>query len=252
MEVNPSLLPSPLRVSNLVSDLIEEQVMSKEKVVLITGASSGIGEATAKTLVASGHKVILTARSEDKLNALVEELGADNALAVCADATDFSSLENVVNAGVKHFGRLDVAFANAGMGVQTPGVEEGDPEQWQTMIDININALLYTAKLTLPHLRKTTGHFILTSSAAGRIALKGSVYGATKWFAYGFGQNLAEEMKPWQGRCTTIAPGMVNTPFFDEAKPDKLDPNDVAEAVLFAIEANPRCNVRELFLMPSN
>tara|TARA_R110001606_G_scaffold42610_7_gene113628 strand:+ start:484 stop:663 length:180 start_codon:yes stop_codon:yes gene_type:complete len=59
-------------------------------------------------------------------------------------------------------------------------------------------------------------------------------------------------MKPWQGRCTTIAPGMVNTPFFDEAKPDKLDPNDVAEAVLFAIEANPRCNVRELFLMPSN
>lgn len=222
------------------------------KIVLITGASSGIGEATAKTLVKHGHKVILTARSADKLNALVDELGADNALAIAADATDYSALETVVEKGVKHFGQLDVAFANAGMGVKTPGTEQGNVEQWRKMLDININALLYTAKLTLPHLRKTTGHFILTSSAAGRIPLKGSIYGATKWFTYGFGQNLAEEMKEWQGRCTTISPGMVNTPFFDEAKPDKLDPDDVAKAVLFAIEANPRCNVRELFLMPTN
>lgn len=226
--------------------------MSKEKVVLITGASSGIGEATAKTLVNNGHKVILTARSEHKLTALVDELGADNALAIAADATDFNELENVVVKGVEKYGRLDVAFANAGMGVNAAGTENGDIDEWRKMLDININALLYTAKLTLPHLRKSTGHFILTSSAAGRIALKGSVYGATKWFAYGFGQNLAEEMKEWQGRCTTIAPGMVNTPFFDEAKPDKLDPTDVADAVLFAIEANPRCNVRELFLMPTN
>lgn len=226
--------------------------MSKEKVVLITGASSGIGEATAKTLVNNGHKVILTARSEHKLTALVDELGADNALAIAADATDFNELENVVVKGVEKYGRLDVAFANAGMGVNAAGTENGDIDEWRKMLDININALLYTAKLTLPHLRKSTGHFILTSSAARRIALKGSVYGATKWFAYGFGQNLAEEMKEWQGRCTTIAPGMVNTPFFDEAKPDKLDPTDVADAVLFAIEANPRCNVRELFLMPTN
>lgn len=226
--------------------------MKQCKVVLITGASSGIGEATAKTLVENGHKVILTARSEDKLKALVSKLGAENALAAACDATDYTALEQVVQKGVEHFGQLDVAFANAGMGVSTPGTENGNIDEWRQMLDININALLYTAKLTLPHLRKTTGHFILTSSAAGRIPLKGSIYGATKWFAHGFGQNLAEEMKEWQGRCTTIAPGMVNTPFFDEAKPDKLDPADVAEAVLFAIEANPRCNVRELFLMPSN
>ncbi|MGO3299104.1 MAG: SDR family oxidoreductase [Pseudoalteromonas sp.] len=226
--------------------------MEKQKIILITGASSGIGEATAKKLVENGHKVIITARSENKLNELVKELGIDNTFAVACDATDYSALEVVVKKGVKHFGRLDVAFANAGMGVNTPGTEQGDPAEWQKMIDININALLWTAKLTLPHLRKTIGHFILTSSAAGRTPLKGSIYGATKWFTYGFGQNLAEEMKEWQGRCTTIAPGMVNTPFFDEAKPDKLDPDDVAEAVLFAIEANPRCNVRELFLMPTN
>ena len=226
--------------------------MAKEKVVLITGASSGIGEATAKTLVNNGHKVILTARREEQLNQLVAELGSDNALAVAADATDFTALENVVTKGIEKFGRLDVAFANAGMGVSTAGTEKGDPDEWSTMIDINIKALLWSAKLTLPHLRKTTGHFILTSSAAGRKPIKGSIYGATKWFAYGFGQNLAEEMSEWNGRCTTIAPGMVNTPFFDEAKPDKLDPQDVADAVLFAIEANQRNNVREIYLMPTN
>ena len=226
--------------------------MAKEKVVLITGASSGIGEASAKTLVNNGHKVILTARSEDKLAELVESLGEDNALSVPADATDFTELENVVTEGLKKFGRLDAAFANAGMGVSTAGTEKGDPDEWSTMIDVNIKALLWTAKATLPHLRQNKGHFILTSSAAGRKPIKGSIYGATKWFAYGFGQNLAEEMSEWNGRCTTIAPGMVNTPFFDEAKPDKLDPQDVADAVLFAIEANQRNNVREIYLMSTN
>ncbi|MEI8619999.1 SDR family oxidoreductase [Pseudoalteromonas sp. B129b] len=226
--------------------------MAKEKIVLITGASSGIGEATAKTLVNNGHKVILTARSEDKLTKLVESLGSNNALSVPADATDFTALENVVAKGIEKFGRLDVAFANAGMGVSTAGTEKGDPDEWSTMIDINIKALLWTAKLTLPHLRQNKGHFILTSSAAGRKPIGGSIYGATKWFAYGFGQNLAEEMSEWNGRCTTIAPGMVNTPFFDEAKPDKLDPQDVADAVLFAIEANQRNSVREIYLMPTN
>ncbi|MBQ4857859.1 SDR family oxidoreductase [Pseudoalteromonas sp. MMG007] len=226
--------------------------MAKEKIVLITGASSGIGKATAKTLVNNGHKVILTARSEDKLTKLVQALGEDNALSVPADATDFTELENVVTKGLEKFGRLDAAFANAGMGVSTAGTEKGDPDEWSTMIDINIKALLWTAKATLPHLRQNKGHFILTSSAAGRKPIKGSIYGATKWFAYGFGQNLAEEMSEWNGRCTTIAPGMVNTPFFDEAKPDKLDPQDVADAVLFAIEANQRNSVREIYLMPTN
>lgn len=223
----------------------------KEKVVLITGASSGIGEATARQLVQAGHKVILTARREDKLNALTKELGADQTFAVAADATDMTSLGQVVDQGVAHFGRLDAAFANAGMGASTPGTEGGDPAEWETMIATNINALLYTAKLTLPHLRETKGHFIMTGSAAGRVHIKGSVYGATKWFVHGFAGNLAEEMKEWDGRCTTIAPGMVNTPFFDEPKPDKLDPADVAEAVLHALAAHPRNCVREIYLMPA-
>ncbi|WP_289117208.1 SDR family oxidoreductase [uncultured Idiomarina sp.] len=221
------------------------------KVLLITGASSGIGEATARKAAKEGLKLILTARRKDKLDALVKEFGEDNAVGVAADAGNYDELEQAVKQGVDKFGQLDAVFANAGTGVSTPGTEEGDAEEWKQMVDVNINGLLYTAKLTLPHLRKTTGHFLMTGSAAGRITLKGSVYGATKWFVHGFAQNLAEEMKEWNGRCTTIAPGMVNTPFFDEPKPDKLDPDDVADAVLYAINANPRNCVREVFLMPA-
>ncbi len=221
------------------------------KVLLITGASSGIGEATARKAAQEGLKLILTARRKDKLDALVEEFGSDNAVGIAADAGNYDELEQAVKQGVDKFGQLDAVFANAGTGVSTSGTEEGDAEEWKRMVDVNINGLLYTAKLTLPHLRKTTGHFLMTGSAAGRITLKGSVYGATKWFVHGFAQNLAEEMKEWNGRCTTIAPGMVNTPFFDEPKPDKLDPDDVADAVLYAINANPRNCVREVFLMPA-
>ncbi len=223
----------------------------QSKVMLITGASSGIGEATARRAAQEGLRLVLTARSQDKLARLVEAFGGENALAVAADACQFEALERVVAAAIERFGRLDVVFANAGRGVSQPGTEHGDPAEWQSLIDLNIRALLWTAKLTLPHLRASRGHFILTSSAAGRSVLKGSIYGASKWFAYGFGMNLAAEMAEWQGRCTTICPGMVNTPFFDEAKPDKLDPADVAEAVLYAIKADPRNNVREIFLTPT-
>lgn len=221
------------------------------KVLLITGASSGIGKATAKKAVTEGIKVILTARRKELLEELVDELGSDNAFGVAADAADYEQLKQVVDKGVAHFGKLDAVFANAGTGVNAAGTEGGDPDEWKSMIDVNINGLLYTAKLTLPHLRESTGHFLMTGSAAGRITLKGSVYGATKWFVHGFAQNLAEEMKEWNGRCTTIAPGMVNTPFFDEPKPDKLDPDDVADAVLYALNAHPRNCVREVFLMPA-
>ena len=222
------------------------------KVVLITGASSGIGKATAQAVVKAGHKVALTARSQDKLDDLVIELGADNAAAFVADATSFEEQQRVFEKTVAHFGQLDVVFANAGTGVSAAGTENGDAEEWDNMVDINIKALLWSAKLAMPHLKKNQGQFILTSSAAGRKVMKGSVYSATKWFAYGFGQNLAEEMKEWGGRCTTIAPGMVNTPFFDEPKEDKLQPEDVADAVVYAIDANQRNSVREVYLMPTH
>lgn len=225
--------------------------MSSEKIVLITGASSGIGAATVDKIVSAGHKAVITARSADKLTKIADRWGTDKVLAVTADVSKLNQIKNVVEKAKQKFGRIDVVFANAGTGVNTPGIENGEPNEWQTMLDVNVTALLYTAKASLAALKETQGHFIITSSIAGKITLKGSVYGASKWFAYGFGQNLAAEMAEWNGRCTTICPGMVNTPFFDEAKPDKLDPSDIADAVLFAISANPRCDVREITLMPT-
>jgi NADP-dependent 3-hydroxy acid dehydrogenase YdfG len=218
--------------------------------LLVTGASSGIGAATARAAVTAGWRVALFARSADRLDALAGELG-DAALAIPGDATDLAAQEGAVAATVKRFGGLDAACANAGMGLDRPGTEAGDPAEWRRLIDLNIMALLYTARVALPELRRTKGHLVLTGSAAGRRHIKGSIYGATKWFVHGYAGNMAEEMREWGGRCTVISPGMVDTPFFDEAKPDKLKPEDVAAAVVFALSQPARADVREVHLMPT-
>ncbi|MGC9417688.1 MAG: SDR family oxidoreductase [Rhodovulum sp.] len=220
------------------------------KTLLITGASSGIGAETARAAVAAGWNVGLFARSAEKLSALADELG-EAALPIPGDATDLAAQEAAVARTVEKFGALDAAFANAGRGLDTPGTEAGDPEEWRALVDLNVMGVLYTARAALPELRKTKGHMVLTGSAAGRRHIKGSIYGATKWFVHGYAGNMVEEMREWGGRCTVIAPGMVDTPFFDEAKPDKLQPKDVADAVLFALQQPPRAELREVFLMPT-
>lgn len=224
----------------------------ESKVVVITGASSGIGKATATALVNEGHRVALIARSEDKLNKLVDELGSENAFSVAADVSEYEALENAFEKINTHFSHIDAVFANAGTGANQPGIEKGNVSDWSTMLGANVNGLLYTAKAGLSFLRESKGHFLLTGSVAGRIALKGSVYGASKWFAYGFGLNLAEEMREWGGKCTTICPGMVNTPFFDEPKEDKLAPEDIADAVMYALSSSDKACVREVYVMPTS
>ena len=220
------------------------------RTLFITGASSGIGAATARAAVAAGWNVALMARSADRLAALAEELG-DGALALPGDVTDLGAQQTAVAATVARFGALDAAFANAGRGLDTPGTEAGDPEEWRRLVDLNVMGVLYTARAALPELRKTKGHLVLTGSAAGRRHIKGSIYSATKWFVHGYGGNMSEEMRDWGGRCTVISPGMVDTPFFDEPKPDKIKPEDVAEAVLFALSQNPRAEIREVHIMPT-
>ena len=220
------------------------------KTLFITGASSGIGAATARLAVSKGWHVGLFARSEDKLETLVNELG-DKAMALPGDVTNLEEVKAALDRFVEHAGPLKAAYANAGMGLSTSGTEAGDPEEWAKMINVNVMGVLWTTKAAMPHLKPQAGHLLLTGSAAGRRHLSGSVYGATKWFVHGYGGNLAEEMKAFGGRCTIIAPGMVDTPFFDEAKPDKLQPEDVARAAVFALEADPRCAVNEVFLMPT-
>lgn len=219
--------------------------------LLITGASSGIGRATAELAIEHGWNVALAARSEDVLTQMADRLG-DRALPVRCDVTDLASIEAAVARTVKRFGGIDAAFANAGRGLDTPGTVEGDPEEWRSLIDVNIFGVLYTARAVLPELEKTRGTLVLTGSAAGRTHIEGSIYGATKWFVHGYGGNLAPQMRKWGGRCAVIAPGMVDTAFFDDPKPDKIQPSDVAAAVLHAIEAPASVAVREIFLMPND
>ncbi|WP_103764378.1 SDR family oxidoreductase [Roseovarius confluentis] len=221
------------------------------KTLFITGASTGIGAETARKAVESGWNVALFARSKDKLEALASELGDDHTLALAGDVTDMKELKNAIDSATDHFGGLDAVFANAGRGLDTPGVENGDPDEWRKMLDLNINGLLYTIKAAFPHLQKSKGHAVLTGSVAGKINLPGSIYGASKWFVQGFAGNLSQEMREWGGRCTVICPGMVDTPFFDEAKPDKLKPEDIASAVVFALDQPQRADVREMVVMPT-
>ena len=177
-------------------------------------------------------------------------MGEDNALALPGDVTQLADQQAALARMAQTFGAVHAAFANAGRGLDASGTEGGDADEWQDMIRINILGVLFTAKAALPFLKETQGHLLLTGSAAGRIHLKGSVYGASKWFVHGYGGNLAEEMRDWGGRCTVIAPGMVDTPFFDEAKPKAIRPEEVAQAALYALEAGDHAAVREVFLMP--
>ncbi|MGI8943199.1 MAG: SDR family oxidoreductase [Qipengyuania sp.] len=221
------------------------------RTLLITGASSGIGAATAKAAAEAGWNVALLARSEDKLESLAGELG-ERALAIPCDVTDRAAVQSAVERTVGKFGRLDAVFANAGKGLDSPGVEKGDPDEWHAMVHLNILGVLYTAHAALPHLRKSKGHFVVTGSRAGRQHMQGSIYSASKWFVHGFAGNLAEEMREWGGRCTLISPGMVDTEFFDEPKPGKIQPEDVAAAVLFALDQPETAAVREVHIMPSD
>src|SRR6478609_10426040 len=155
--------------------------MAHEPVFLITGASSGIGAATARHAAQAGYRLVLAARSVDKLTALAEELGGDErAVAVATDVTRWEDNEALVATALERFGRLDVAFANAGFGA-TRGWLNETPEHWRDMVLTNVLGAAYTVRAAIPPLKESRGHVLLTGSVAGRRALPGSLYSATKW-----------------------------------------------------------------------
>lgn len=223
-----------------------------DRVLLITGASSGIGAATARAAVTAGFRVALAARRRDKLVDLAAELGGDErALAIDCDVTDYPAQEAMVAEAVAHFGRLDAVFANAGRGGEPGGFSGADPDVWRDMTLINVLGVAYTLRAAMAELKKTKGHILLTSSAAGRATIPGSMYSATKWAVTGMGYNVREEVKDEGIRTTLIEPGMADTPFFDEPKPGVLQAEDVADAVVWALTRPRRVDVNEIFLRPA-
>jgi NADP-dependent 3-hydroxy acid dehydrogenase YdfG len=222
------------------------------KTFLITGASSGIGAATARRAVQAGYRVALAARSADKLADLAGELGGpDQAIAISCDVTDYQSQMAMVAQTIDAFGRIDVVFANAGIGATSAGTEHGDPDNWKAMILTNFYGCALTAKVCYEQLKANCGHILLTGSRAGRQVMKGSIYGATKWAVTGFGQNLRQEFAGTGVRVTLIQPGMVETPFFDTPPIGALSADDVAGAVLYAIGQPADVDVSEIMISPT-
>ncbi|WP_110686045.1 SDR family oxidoreductase [Salinicola aestuarinus] len=224
---------------------------SQSRVVLITGASSGIGAATARRAVAAGYRVALAARSREKLDALVSELGEDNALTIECDVTSQSDQRRMVEQTLSQFGRLDALFANAGMGGTPGGFSEADADVWQQMILTNVYGVGLSVQAALPALRESRGHILLTGSAAGRATIPGSMYGATKWAVTGIGYNLREELRGSGMRVTLIEPGMVDTPFFDEPPAQSMKDEDIANAVIYALEQPAHVDVNEILIRPT-
>ncbi len=222
-----------------------------DPVFLITGASTGIGAATARQAAEAGYRVVLAARSVDKLEALADELGGEgHALAVRCDVSEWKDQEALVQRTLDAFGRIDVVFANAGFGAKRGFLEE-TPEFWRSMVLTNVLGPALTIRATLPVVKEARGHYLLTSSVAGRRALAGSLYSSTKWAVTGMGEALRQELNGTGVRVTLIEPGMVDTPFFDDPVSDALEADDVARAVMFAVSQPARMDVNEILVRPT-
>jgi len=229
----------------------------EDPVLLITGASSGIGAATARA-AAERYRLVLAARRVDELETLAAELGGDErALAARCDVAEWDEVQAMAAAAIERFGRIDAVFANAGFGAARGFLEES-PEHWRSMVLTNVYGVALTIRATLPHLlERGEGHFLVTSSVAGRRALPGSLYSATKWAATAIGEALRAELRQMHDnhaiRVTLIEPGMTDTPFFDNRPGEwALRDEDIAKAVIYALEQRPGVDVNEILIRPTS
>jgi NADP-dependent 3-hydroxy acid dehydrogenase YdfG len=222
-----------------------------DPVFLITGASSGIGAATARAAAQSGYRLVLAARSTEKLNGLATELGGpERALAVTCDVTEWDDQRAMVKLALDRFGALDVVFANAGFGAKR-GFTNETVEHWRSMVLTNVYGAALTIRATIDLLRASKGHLLITGSVAGRRQMSGSLYSATKWAVTAMGEGARQELNGSGVRVTLIEPGMTDTPFFDNRPQNPLHADDVARAVLWAVSQPPHVDVNEILVRPT-
>jgi NADP-dependent 3-hydroxy acid dehydrogenase YdfG len=220
-------------------------------VLAITGASSGIGAATARQAVQAGYQVVLGARSLDRLESLAEELGGEEkAVALRCDVTGWEDQQALVAAALERFGSLDAFFANAGFGAKRGFLQES-VEHWHAMVETNVYGAALSIRAALTHFREQNrGHMLLTSSVAGRRALPGSLYSATKWAVTAMGEAMRAEVADTDIKVTLIEPGMVDTPFFEDRPKGALEPDDIARAVMYALSQPGHVDVNEILIRP--
>ncbi|HEV2982173.1 MAG TPA: SDR family oxidoreductase [Solirubrobacteraceae bacterium] len=229
----------------------DQHLQPHDRVMLITGASSGIGAATARAAAQAGWRVVLAARSRERLDQLAQELGGDQrALAVQCDVTEWEQQQHMAKAALDAFGAIDAVFANAGFGGQR-GLLADTPEHWRAMILTNIYGAALTLRATIPALKDSRGHLLITSSVAGRRVLPGSIYSCTKHAVTALGEATRQDLHGSGIRVTLIEPGMVDTPFFDNRPREALQDSDIARAVMYAVAQPPEVDVNEILIRPT-
>ena len=234
------------------------------KVVVITGASSGLGAETARHLAQAGAKLVLGARRRDRLEALADELGMGHEIAVETDVTDREQVKALVDHAVKMYGRLDVILNNAGLMPLSP-LELLRFDEWDQMIDVNIKGVLYGIGAALPYMKEQkSGQIINVSSVAGhKINPGGAVYSATKYAVRVISEALRQEVKPYNIRTTVISPGAVDTELpqsvgaegVSEAVSELYQENAIpassfARCVLFAMSQPDEVDINEILFRP--
>ena len=237
------------------------------KVVVITGASSGLGEATARLLSLQGAHVVLGARRIDRLETLANDIRqhGGQAIALATDVTDRTQVARLVDAAVQTYGRIDVMLNNAGLMPHSP-LERLKVDDWDRMIDVNLRGVLYGIAAALPHMqRQKSGHFINVSSVAGhKVSNNGAVYSATKHAVRALSEGLRQEVKPWNIRTTIISPGAVATELpgsateadiaqglHDFYEANAISTDSFARTVAFAISQPDDMDVNEILFRPT-
>jgi NADP-dependent 3-hydroxy acid dehydrogenase YdfG len=184
----------------------------------------------------------------DRLEEIAGELGGDErAVAIKCDVTEWADQEAMVAQVLDRFGRLDVAFANAGFGAKRGFLSE-TPEFWRSMVLTNVYGAALTIRATVEALKESRGHLLLTGSVAGRRALPGSLYSATKWAVTAMGEGARQELNGSGVRVTLVEPGAVDTPFFSNQPKTALVAEDVARAVMYAVSQPPSVDVNEILI----
>jgi NADP-dependent 3-hydroxy acid dehydrogenase YdfG len=239
------------------------------KVAIVTGASSGIGEATAVALAAEGAHVVLAARRGDRLEKLAQQIktSGGQALSLVTDATDEAQIRQMVDAAKTELGRVDILINNAGVMLLGP-IDGANTEDWRRMVNVNVLGLMYATHAVLPLMKaQGEGHIINISSVAGRTASANvAVYNATKWAVCAFSEALRQEVYKDKIRVTIIEPGAVATELADHithpATKDRiqswvasmrpLESEDIAAAIVYAVTQPPRVNVNEILVRPTD
>jgi len=236
----------------------------KDKVVVITGASSGLGEATARALAKEGAKLVLGARRVDRLKALASELSLGDKAAVETDVSNYAQVKHLVDHAVKLHGRVDVVLNNAGLMPLSP-LDRLKIEDWDRMIDVNIKGVLYGIAAALPHMKaQKSGHIINVSSVAGhRVRPTSTVYSATKTAVRVISEGLRQEVTPYNIRTTIISPGAVSSELLESITEKDIAQNlsgirdmaipaeSFASMVLFAMSQPDNVDVNEILFRPT-